>query len=201
MKRFAKMNVSIVFLLVVLVLAVALMGGCSKKATEKPSSEKPSSNTTTSSNSALSAREAFSIALKESKKWSSDANLVNIDNFMGSTDMSGKADRWVIKFNSTGKNKGLAVHVGTGGKIIQTMQESLYSNRSPIKGNWIDSSKALSIAFKQYNEKVFKNYWLGLSSDGKTVSWYVKFRYNKEEPAWAEINALSGEVVRTWSGY
>ncbi len=189
-------------LISVLVIGMVLMSGCAPKMGSRSTSGSTSRSTASSSSSGdLTAQEAFDKAFSKAKKWSSDAELVSMDNFAGSSETDGKAGRWIVKFNSKKKNKGFVVHVVSGGKILQKSEEDLYTNREPIKGKWMDSPEAVSIALKNGGGKSVRSTWLGLGAYKGKAFWTVKFSHNSGQPSWVKIDAESGKVTRTWEGY
>jgi len=56
-------------------------------------------------NEETSARKAFGIAEIEVIKWSSDAVLVDLTNFRGTSSSDGESIRWSIDFNSEDQKK------------------------------------------------------------------------------------------------
>ena len=197
-KNFGVGVIGTVMLLSLLMIGVVLMSGCAQESEEKSSTEATAATTTIKTE--LTAREAFRIAQETAKDWASDAVLVNLTNFRGTSLSDGRSVRWKFEFNSISMKKELEVHISRG-KILQTMEEK-YKKRDAITGEWIDTPKAMAIALKYFHDKPIKNYWFGIgNNEGTIVVWYVKCDYNEGVPTWVNINALTGEFIKTREGY
>ena len=180
-----------------LVFGVVLMSGCAQESEEKSTTEV--TTTTTFIKVELTAREALRIAEIVARDWASDAVLVDLSNFRGSSLPNGRAVRWKLEFNSVSMEKELEIHVSRG-KILQKREEK-YKVRDIIGGEWIDTPQAMDIAFKYFEERPIKNYWLGIGNSKGTIIWYIKCDYDEGVPTWVDINALTGEVIKTREGY
>ena len=191
------MRTRVIVVLIMLVFGVVLMSGGAQESEEKSTTEV--TTTTTSIKVELTAREAFRIAEIVARDWASDAVLVDLSNFRGSSLPDGRAVRWKLEFNSVSMEKGLEVHVSRG-KILQKREEK-YKERDVIGGEWIDTPQAMDIAFKYFDERPIKNYWLGIGNNKWTIVWYVKCDYDEGVPTWVDINALTGELIKTREGY
>ncbi len=186
-----------VMLLSLLVIGVVLMSGSAQESEEKSPTEATAATTTVKTE--LTAREAFRIAQEAVKDWASDAVLVNLTNFRGTSLSDGRSVRWKFEFNSISMKKELEVHISRG-KILQTMEEK-YKKRDAITGEWIDTPKAMAIALKYFHDKPIKNYWFGIGNNEGTIVWYVKCDYDEGVPTWVNIDALTGEFIKTREGY
>jgi len=190
-------GVRAIVLLVILIIGIVLISGCAQESEEKSTSAE--TTVAISEKVELTAWEAFHIAQKEAKDWVSDAVFVDLSNFRGTSLSDGRAVRWKLEFNSESLKKELEVHVSRG-KILQTMEEK-YKKRDAITGEWIDTPKVMEIALKYFTDKPIKNYWFGISSNKGITTWYVKCDYNEGVPSWVNINALTGEFIKTREGY
>jgi len=79
--------------------------------------------------------------------------------------------------------------------------EGKCKERDTITGEWIDTPKAMDIALKYFEEKPIKNYWLGIGNNEGTIIWYIKCDHEEGVPTWVDINALTGEFIKTRAGY
>jgi len=192
------MRVRVIVVLIMFVFGVVLMSGCAQESEEKSTTE-VTTTTTTTTKVKLTAREALHIAETVVRDWASDAVLVDLTNFRGSSEPDGRAARWKFEFNSESMKKELEVHVSRG-KILQKM-EGKYKERDVIIGEWIDTPKAMDIALKYFDERPIKNYWLGIGNNDGIIVWYVKCDYNEGVPTWVHVNALTGEFIKTREGY
>jgi len=190
---------AIVLILILIMFGIVLMSGFAQESEEKSTTE-VTTTTTTTIKVELTAREALSIAQTVVRDWASDAVLVDLTNFRGSSLPDGRAVRWKFEFNSESVKKELEVHISRG-KILQKM-EGKYKKRDVIVGEWIDTPKAMDIALKYFDdERPIKNYWLGIGNNEGTIIWYVKCAYDEGVPTWVHVNALTGEFIKTREGY
>ena len=190
---------AIVLILILIMFGIVLMSGFAQESEEKSTIE-VISTTTTTIKVELTAREALSIAQSVVRDWASDAVLVDLTNFRGSSLPDGRAVRWKFEFNSESVKKELEVHISRG-KILQKM-EGKYKKRDVIFGEWIDTPKAMDIALKYFDdERTIKNYWFGIGNNEGTIIWYVKCDYDEGVPTWVHVNALTGEFIKTREGY
>jgi len=187
--------------LAVLMTALVTMAGYAHNPDQEPAGEAAvaTSAASTTDKRLLTSREAFQIAEPVAVNWSSDAVLVDLSNFRGSSEPDGRAIRWKLEFNSADRNQEFEVHVSAG-KILQTMEER-YKKRDAVTGDWIDSPEAMKIAHPYFGDEPVRNYWLGLSSHEGTVSWYIKCKHHQGTPIWVQLNALTGEFIKTREGY
>ncbi|MBN2396555.1 MAG: hypothetical protein JXC36_08895 [Candidatus Atribacteria bacterium] len=188
-----------IVLLSVFFIGIVLMGGYAQESEEKSTSVETETTTALSEKIELTAQEAFHIAHAVAAEWASDAVLVDLSNFRGTSLSNGRSVRWKIEFNSASMDKELEVHVSRG-KILQTMEEK-FKKREAITGAWIDTPKALDISFGYFVDKPVDNYWFGISSKEGIATWYIKCDYSEGIPTWVDINALTGEVIKTREGY
>jgi len=188
-----------VVLILMLVFGIVFVNGCAQQSEEKSTGAEVESVDTVSEKDELTAREAFGIAQKTAEDWASDAILVDISNFRGTSLSDGCSVRWKLEFNSTSMEKELEVHISSG-KILQTMEEK-FKRRDVISGEWMDTPKAIEIAQEYFADKPIRNYWFGISSKEGIITWYVKGKYDEGVPTWVHINALTGEIIKTREGY
>jgi uncharacterized membrane protein YkoI len=188
-----------IVMLSMFITGIVLVSGCAQESVEKSTSAETGTTIAASEKVELTAAEAYHFAKKAAVDWASDAVLVDISNFRGTSLSNGRSVRWKLEFNSDSMDKELEVHVSRG-KILQKM-EGKYRERDVITGEWIDTPKAMSIALKYFDEKPIKNYWLGIGNNEGTIIWYVKCDYDEGVPTWVHINALTGEVIKTREGY
>lgn len=144
----------------------------------------------------LTAQQAYEVAKKEAKKWSSEAFLVKVSNFQGDSHSDGLSDHWYFEFAANGKDQGLRVRI-TDGRVLQALEDEIL-NSEPVVAEWIDSPKVMELA-KSYwgDEKEITNYWLGLTED----SWSVKVSREGKQPLWIKLDAKTGELKQTREGY
>ena len=152
-----------------------------------------------SSDEETTAREAFNIAEKEAIDWASDAVLVDLSNFRGTSLSDGKSIRWSFEFNSADLEKVFEVSVYKS-KVFQT-SEGKFRERDILEGDWIDTPEAMEVANLYFEGKAIKNYWFGLGEKDEMLIWYIKCDYEAGVPTWVEINALTGEFLKTREGY
>ena len=145
----------------------------------------------------LSARKAYQIAQPYAKKWAQDAVLVDVSNFTSDSN-DGLADLWTFTFRSPqkGESDGYEVWIADG----ELSREENTSTRflEPVEDSWLDSDAIAQKSQEHFQGLTCKNYWYGLSGN----TWTVKC--DKEEggkPKWVELNAVTGEFIRTWEDY
>ena len=146
----------------------------------------------------ISARKAYKIAKPYGKKWAQDAVLIDVANFIGDKN-DGLADIWIFSFSSSakGENKGYKVTIADE-KFSQDDTNVSTRFLKPVEDNWIDSDVAAQKAKKYFEGLVCKNYWYGLTGD----TWKIKCsKKGGGEPKWVELNALTGEFIKTWEDY
>jgi len=146
----------------------------------------------------ISARKAYKIAKPYGKKWTQDAVLIDVTNFIGDKN-DGLAAIWVFSFSSSakGENKGYEVTIADE-KFSRDDTNVSTRFLKPVEDNWIDSSVAAQKAQKYFEGLVCKNYWYGLTGD----TWKIKCsKKGGGKPKWVELNALTGEFIRTWEDY
>ncbi len=188
-----------IVLLYMFITGIVLISGCAQESVEKSTSAETGTTIAASEKVELTAVEAYHLAKITAFDWASDAVLVDISNFRGTSLSNGRSVRWKIEFNSASMDKELEVHVSRG-KILQTMEEK-FKKRETITGAWIDTTKALDIALGYFADKPVDNYWFGISSKEGIATWYIKCDYSEGVPTWVHINALTGEVIKTREGY
>ena len=186
-------------LLLMLVFGIVFVNGCAQESEEKSTGAEKEAIADVSEKKELTAREAYQLAQIESVDWASDAILVDISNFWGTSLADGRSVRWKLEFNSTSMEKELEVHISRG-KILQTMEEKL-KKREAITGEWVDTPKAIEIAQEYFAAKPIKNYWFGITSKEGIATWYIMCKYEEGVPTWVHINALTGELIKTREGY
>ncbi len=136
------------------------------------------------------AKDAFNVASDYAHKWSSDAEFVSADNFFGSQNDDGSAERWVFNFSSKSLKKTIKVNV-VDGKVLQDL-DGIYSDTfKVIDYNWVDSDVVFQNLKKILNGKKAKNYWAGLSGD----SWRIKCKVDGKYK-WFEFDARTGEFKK-----
>ena len=188
-----------IVLLSMFITGIVFISGCAQESVEKSISAETGTTIAASEKVELTATEAYHLAKNAAVDWASDAVLVDISNFRGTSLSNGRSVRWKIEFNSASMDKELEVHVSRG-KIFQTMEEK-FKKREAITGAWIDTPKALDISMVYFVRKPIDNYWFGISSKEGIATWYIKCDYSEGVPTWAHINALTGEVIKTREGY
>ena len=146
----------------------------------------------------ISARNAYQIAQSYAKKWAQDAVLVDVSNFIsGSND--GLADLWTFTFRSPqkGESDGYEVWIADG-KFSREEIGTSTRFLNPVENNWLDSDVIAQKAQEYFQGLTCKNYWYGLTGN----TWKVKC--SKEgggKPKWVELNAVTGEFIKTWEDY
>ena len=145
----------------------------------------------------FTARKAYQIAQSYAKKWAQDAVLVDVSNFISESN-DGLANQWAFTFRSPqkGESDGYEVWIIDG----EFSREETTSTRflKPVENGWLDSDVIAQKAQEYFQGLTCKNYWYGLTGN----SWKVKC--SKEgggKPKWVELNAVTGEFVRTWEDY
>ena len=188
-----------IVVLFIFITGIILVSVYAQESVEKSTIVETGTTIAASEKVELTAAEAYHLAKKASIDWASDAVLVDISNFRGTSLSNGRSVRWKLEFNSASMYKELEVHISRG-KILQTMEEK-FKRREAITGEWIDTPKALNIALGYFADKTVDNYWFGISSKESITTWYVKCDYDEGVPTWVHINALTGEVIKTREGY
>ena len=174
------------------------MSGCSKQSTGSSTSGKTLQEKTTVDTLAT-AKQAYNLAKKEAKNWAGDAVLVDLSNFRGSDDMSGKARKWKLEFNSVEKDKELEVYI-LSGKFDDSMDQK-FKEQEAISEDWIDSPVAFEKAKEYFEGEEADNYWMGLTDNKGTIVWNLKCDRIEGKPLWVKLNAQTGELIETREGY
>lgn len=145
----------------------------------------------------ISAQKAYQIAQSYAKKWAQDAVLVDVSNFISDSN-NGLADLWTFIFRSPqkGESDGYEVWIADG----ELSREETTPTRflEPVENNWLDSDVIAQKSQEHFQGLTCKNYWYGLSGN----TWTVKC--DKEgggKPKWVELNAVTGEFIKTWEGH
>ncbi len=145
----------------------------------------------------ITAKQAFSLAEKEAKKWDKDAFLIAVSNFFGSKESDGLSSVWTLKFASPNKdNKRLEITISDG-KVSDQQESENYMQPHPVVDNWLDSPEAMKVVRQHCQAKKTENYWLGLGIN----TWSVKCKRPDKEPLWVDVNATTGEFIKTREGY
>jgi len=182
--------------------ALFLVTGCGGEEQQKDTEKTRSARSAEDAKiTAITAREAFRVALPKARKWNRDAVLVHVRNML-KCGSDGRSERWILTFDSASERRLLDVHVVSGARILQTMQSRRadHKRKEAIAQGWIDSTQAMERAKKIFVKEP-KTYWMGLISYHGTPSWSIKARYEGLEPLWVEIDAKTGEVIKRWKGY
>ena len=181
------------WLLLVLIFSCVSNDKKEKTGEESPAPTEKSSSAVT--NYQLTAREAFRLAKKEVKKWDKNAKLVEISTYPSSPKAEGTCAGWKFEFNSTSKNQRLEVLVRRG-KVSQTDEGKLLKNE-PVSGEWMDSDKIADIG-REYLDYSNSKLWLGMASYDGAPAWNIRARNNDGKTKWVRINALNGEMIKSW---
>ena len=94
----------------------------------------------------INAKEAYKVALPYAKKWSSDAYLVEVTNFIGTKEADGKSKTWEVRFYSPSKDQDYVISV-RGGEV-RGGNERAHMSLNKIVDNWVDSDVAMETANK-----------------------------------------------------
>jgi hypothetical protein len=121
-----------IVMLSMFITGIVLVSGCAQESVEKSTSAETGTTIAASEKVELTAAEAYHFAKKAAVDWASDAVLVDISNFRGTSLSNGRSVRWKLEFNSDSMDKELEVHVSRG-KILQKM-EGKYRERDVITG-------------------------------------------------------------------
>ncbi len=149
----------------------------------------------------LTAKDAFKFAQDKGKNWASDSVFVSIHNYAGTKNQDGKADIWIAKFYSRARKKVLKITISENGSKISTDEVPMHSTVKAVKGNWINSDQAMKIAISRYEDKEFEDCWMSLLQGENVPEWNIKFRRKDKEPFWVEIDATTGKLIKTRTGY
>ena len=155
-----------------------------KKEARKRNREKP-----------VTAKEAAKLAESVGKHWAGDAYLLSVETFGDTERKDGKANHWAIEFFSVGKNMVGEVDV-IGGEANQRVDEKNPFHPQKLPTDWLDSPKIMKVALTKCPAKTV-SYWLGL----RNKKWVVKCRQKEAEPFWVDIDASSGQILSTRTGY
>jgi len=147
------------------------------------------------SNSQLTAKKAYQLAEKELKAWDKNAKLVEISTYPSTPTPEGTCAGWKFEFSSTPKNLRLEVLVRRG-EVSQTDEGKLLKDE-PISGNWMDSDKVADLG-REYLEYTNSKLWFGMASYDGTPAWNIRARKTDGKTKWVRINALNGELIKTW---
>ncbi len=194
MKKF-----KLLFTLSIFLLSSILLTGCNKKPTAESTSGKTEQKNTAQTSELTTAKQAYTLAKKEAQNWAGDAVLVDLSNFRGSDDMSGKARKWKLEFNSVEKDKELEVYI-LSGEFDDSMEQK-FKDQETIDEGWIDSSDAMEKAKEYFEGEEADNYWMGLTDNKGTIVWNLKCDRIEGKPLWVKLNAQTGEVIETREGY
>ncbi len=142
------------------------------------------------------AREAYKVALKEAKKWDNNVVLIKVTNFSSDeTKPYGEAEHWDFWFDSDNKDKLLEVDI-LNGEIMRT-DEPFKANSKPLVEGWLDSPEVIEKAGEKINYDDCKRVWMGASQN----DWNVKCSREGQEPFWVILDAKTGKIKETRTGY
>jgi hypothetical protein len=195
--------------LMLLLVAVILVSGCEPKTqeekdlkeAEKILNQLPGGKDTKLSRKEkekrITAKQAFELAEKEAKKWDKDAFLIEVSNFFGSEESDGLYSTWTLKFASPNKDNDRLEITVSDGKIFRQEERKNYMQPHPVVDNWIDSPEAMKIVRQYCQTEETENYWLGLGIN----TWSIKCKRPGKKPFWVDVNATTGEFIKTREGY
>jgi len=195
--------------LMLLLVAVILVSGCGPKTqeekdlkeAEKILNQLPGGKGTKLSREEkekrITAKQAFELAEKEAKKWDKDAFLIKVSNFFGSEESDGLSDIWTLKFASPNKDNDRLEITVSNGKVFRQEESKNYMQPHPVVDNWIDSPEAMKVVRQYCQAEETENYWLGLGIN----TWSVKCKRPGKKPLWVDVNATTGEFIKTREGY
>ncbi len=191
----------VIILLVILLFVTSIFSGCKTVKQGETSGEKGPNVSINSAVEYITAKKAFELASKKGKQLADDSVLTELNNFAGTKRTDGLARVWRVEFYSDEKKEILEISVIDGGKKISTDQTPTHSGQKVLKGNWIDSDKAMKIALEAYGKNDFEDCWMGLANGKKAPEWNIKFRRKDKKPFWVYIDAITGKVIDTRIGY
>jgi hypothetical protein len=157
--------------------------------------DKQTGSPTSSPGKRLTANEAYKLAVLEAKKFSSDSYLVNIST-VGVED-NGRSRTWYILFYSPNKNTNYKVNV-VEGQITGT-SDTNKKKQNQVADNWIDTDRIAKVAIPQCGQVIESEYFFDLDAENKDKisTWSVQCTVGENKTLSIDVNALSGEYIRT----
>lgn len=148
---------TIIFLAIISSLVVGLIAGYSVGVSKVPElQEIVFNNPTTGANSNikavktdLTAKEAYNVAMKDSRFWPEDTHLAEIDLFSKKFDEKGFSNGWKVIFYSKSKNRAYEVTIKDG-ESRGTIEKDAAQALQTLKGEMIDSPSIAKVFFGLY---------------------------------------------------
>ncbi len=146
--------------------------------------------------SETTAQEALPVALAEAKKWAKEPYLVKVTNFTDDdTKPYGKAPHWDFWFGTNEADEIFEVDI-LNGEVLRT-DKPFSEKTTPLAESWMDSPEAIQIAGEKIDYDNCKSVWMGLSQD----KWNIKCAREDQAPLWVLLNAKTGKIEKTRTGY
>lgn len=156
----------------------------------------------------FSARAGLELAEEAAAAWAADARLIYVEN-NGPVDGAG-AERWGYLFASRSK-EGYRVYSLENGKIRLSADLDFVFDAPALPASWIDSGEAYLAAeegggarYRAEQEGALGTLLLvrGLLSEGDpdAPTWAAVYTSPRKPPLFVVIDAVSGDVIRTWRG-
>ena len=155
------------------------------------------------------ARSGLDTAQDAATSWSSDAQLIYLENDEEVT-IDGTAVRWGYLFYSERKGEARGYTVRDG-KILEATDLEFDFEAPPVSAKWIDSRQALAAAEKKAGEKYRTKHGGHLATmilirgafhdkEPNATTWGLLYKSETEPALVVIVDASNGKVVRTWRG-
>lgn len=190
------MKNNIVLLIIVAILAIGGIFFLTKNKSSNQSSPITGNKPIVSFGEKLiTAKQAYSIALPEAKKFSPDSYLVDINTSRVQKD--GRSHSWFIRFSSATKNSGFKVNV-INGKVDQT-DDSYKKDDRVVPDGWLDSDQVAKIAIPKCGAVVETDYFFGLDKHLKNrpAEWSVQCTVGENKTLIIDVDAVTGNYLKT----
>lgn len=183
-----------IIIFVFLLTTGLMLGGCTP---EKKSNESGSSKVVFGAKT-ITAKQGYEAALPESKKFSSDSYLVDLDTT--GVEKDGKSKTWYVLFYSPSKNTNYKVNI-VEGKVDRT-EEDDKKKKDKIADGWVDSTNVAGIAIpkcKEAGEIAEPDYFINLDpgKDGGNPVWNFNCLVGENKTFKVYVDAITGEFTKT----
>ena len=141
------------------------------------------------------AKQDYSIALSEAKRFSADSYLVDLNAVR--VQNNGQSRTWYVMFRCPAKNTDYKVNI-VEGRVDKT-DDSYKKKTDPISGDWIDSDQVAKIAIPKCGAVTETDFFFDLDPgiNGKPTLWNVDCKVGENKTLIIDVNALTGEFIKT----
>lgn len=185
--------VLIVLVIIVAVGGLLLLTKNKGGSTTTVTTDQTTTTQTESNSKTYTAKQGYTIALPEAKKFASDVYLVNLST--SGTQSNGESNSWFADFYSPSKGAGFRVGVVDG--KINNPREEKKNNTDQIADGWIDSTQAAKVGIPKCGTVIDTDYFFDLDVSKDKTEWSINCLVGEDKTLKILIDAYSGEFLRT----